>query len=283
MRGLRPRAAAALVLSGRHGPGGGGPRWLRPVVFGLGALPQLIKLFAIRGIPVVQAWAACYLFAFVVVEALLQAAEGADHGEARRGDREAFAARFGAADRWVARLGLLGEMTGAVWALGVVLHAACETPSGGEPRASLKLLVIVGLVMSLAVPSVLFILYVNMFQTDSTVLESERGIYIIGSGVGCVLLGVCVFFLIGLPGSGFTATGGNFKKWGTVWASGGFHCFPLIIVFYSWVVQLRPLTNFLYHISPCFQIIILVDLILYFAYVYDPSSTVKATWIENLG
>jgi hypothetical protein len=56
------------------------PFWLRAVVFGLGALPQAVKLLACRGIPVSQTWAMLWVSSFVIFEVVDVAAREPDDG-----------------------------------------------------------------------------------------------------------------------------------------------------------------------------------------------------------
>jgi hypothetical protein len=46
--------------------------WFRLVTLVLGALPQVIKLYGMEGIPWTQAWASIYLLAFLIIEILTQ-------------------------------------------------------------------------------------------------------------------------------------------------------------------------------------------------------------------
>lgn len=69
----RPALRVLVATRGHHGPGAAGHAawWFRPVAFALGALPQYVKLFAISGVPMTQAWASMYLVSFVLLEAFL--------------------------------------------------------------------------------------------------------------------------------------------------------------------------------------------------------------------
>jgi hypothetical protein len=78
------RQAAALTWRTRFSDGNRPmsklPLWLHVIVFGLGALPQVLKLLACRGIHFSQAWAVLWTTSFITFELVAIAAATTENG-----------------------------------------------------------------------------------------------------------------------------------------------------------------------------------------------------------